>query len=180
MKKFLLILIASCFLSHTVLAQGTTPETDEETNAFGYPDKSLVAIIENTSTKSANKINAKPDCANKQLMQTAQDSLKAFLNIPSRTITNKRRHDLVLKNIANFTDLPIKDININLHRSVAARLVELKINKHLTDDNIKICQSDNPILSTKIYLVIYDKEDDVVVEIINFQKELKPSFIWHE
>jgi hypothetical protein len=112
------------------------------------------------------------------MMQLAKDTLKSFINIPSQTITNKRRHDLILKNVANFEELKIADIDLKLNRAVAARLVELKINNHISDSNIKICQSDNPILSTNLYLIIYDKGDDVIVDIVNFQRDLKPSFVW--
>lgn len=178
MKKLLLAALLSLSINQFAMAQDTTSNTEEETNAFGFPDKSIVAVIENSDLENANQVNDKPDCNNPQMMQLAKDTLKSFINIPSQTITNKRRHDLILKNVANFEELKIADIDLKLNRAVAARLVELKINNHISDSNIKICQSDNLILSTNLYLIIYDKGDDVIVDIVNFQRDLKPSFVW--
>ena len=179
MKKIILTAFLSLFMYQFALAQEADIDSEEE-NAFGFPDKSIVAIIENNNIKKTNKVNIKPDCNDAQMMLLAQETLKTHINTPYQTITNKRRHDLILKNIANFTDLSVENVDLKLNRPVAARLVELKINNHLNDSNIKICQSDNPVLSTKLYLIMYDKKDDIVIEIINFQQDLKPSFIWHK
>ena len=47
------------------------------------------------------------------------------------------------------------------------------------DENIKICQSDNPVLDDKLYLVIYDDLGKIRVDIVNFADTKIPSFIFN-
>lgn len=196
MNKYLALFVLSVFLSQSAAAEEkivpaagnenlpiitSGNETDDdimETNAFGYPDKNLVTIIENTTTDEGAHINPKPDCHNAKLVSEAQAVLQPYIDTNAQTISDKRKIKLVLKNIDNFTPLDIKQVGIEQNPIVAARMIELKINNRLSEQNIKICQSDNPVLSAKIYLIMYDDGDNVKVEILNFANKTIPSFIF--
>ncbi len=179
MKKYLLVLVLNFFLCFTVVAQDN-PETQEETNAFGYPDKSFVTVINNEFTKNSVAVNDKPQCNDVRLLSQAKEVVKNYINLNARTITDKRRNKLILKNVDNFNDLHLNNINSRENRPAAARIVELKINTGLGDNNIKVCHSDNPFLDARLYLIMYDVRNEVVVEIINFRKDIVPSFIWKQ
>lgn len=177
MKKYLTALVLALLLSSPAFAQETEDEA-VKTNAFGYPETKPIKIINGNVPKGASSLTPKPDCDNPQLAEQAQKALIPFINAPFQTIAEKRKTSLILKNADNFTPVELKDINTENHRRVAGRLVELKINNHLSDNNIKVCQSDNPVLSAKLYLVMYDVGDKVRVDIINFSNKNVPSFVF--
>lgn len=181
MKKYLTALVLALILCSPALAQ-ESDDTEEavETNAFGYPDKSLVKVIEGVDVKGHAKINPKPDCDNPKLAAAAQETLRPLIHSAYQSIADKRRTQLVLKNTDNFTPLPLSELTPANHRRAAGRVLELKINGHLGEENIMVCQSDNPILSAKLYLVIYDDGDDVRVDIVNFNTKNIPSFIFNK
>lgn len=181
MKRYLTVLIATLFLCQPVWAEETIDEQEEvETNAFGYPEKSLVKIIENKTQPSLVAVNKKPDCSNKLLVEQAKKALMPHIQNGRQTILDRRNIKLILKNVDNFSLLPTDEINTSAHRRAAGKIVELKINNHLGDENIQVCLSNNPTLSAKLYLVMYDFEDKIKVDIVNFNKEIVPSFIFSE
>lgn len=179
MKKYLTALVLAFVLWTPVFAQeaGDDDET-VETNAFGYPDKNLVKVIDAVEIKGHAPVNPKPDCDDPKLTAAAREALRPFIHSGYQSIADKRRARLVLKNTDNFTPLPLAELTPNENRRAAGRVLELKINSHLGEENIKVCQSDNPILSAKLYLVMYDDGNEVKVDIINFSNKNIPSFIF--
>ena len=176
MRKYLTALLFGLFLPAAVAAQEISGE--EETNAFGYPDKSLVRVIENSFASKGAPVNPKPECDNRRLTDLARKTLEPYIAAQNRTIVERRRTRLILKNTDNFIPLDIAEVSPQNHRRLAGRLIELKINNHLANDNFKICQSDNPILKTKIYLLMYDDGEQVRTEIINFTDKNIPQFVF--
>lgn len=179
MKKYLTALVLALVLWTPALAQESGDKDEAvETNAFGYPDKSLVKIIENSDVRGYAPVNPKPECNVPELAAAAREALRPFIHSDNQSIADKRNNRLILKNTDNFTLLPLSEITPAQYRRVAGRILELKINNNLGDENIKVCQSDNPVLSAKLYLIIYDDGNDVKVDIINFSAKNIPSFIF--
>lgn len=179
MKKYLITLVLVLFLYSPAFAQEIEDEVIE-TNVFGYPENEPIKVIDGIEIKNNLKINPKPDCTDPELATLAQKKLRPFLDVENQSVADKRKTKLVLKNVDNFSELSLSDIKPTTHRRAAGKILELKINNHLNDANIKVCQSDNPILSAKIYLIIYDDGNDVRIDIINFSKKIVPSFIFSE
>lgn len=185
MKRYLSALVLGLLLWHPAAAQENAAPIAEdseetETNAFGYPDKSLVTVIENNIIDKNITVNPKPACNDPRLIQQARETLRPYINANVQSIADRRKTKLILKNIDNFTPLNIQDVKADHNRSVAARLVELKINNHLSNQNIQICQSDNPVLSAKVYLVIYDAGDLIKTDIVNFSDKTIPGFVFKQ
>lgn len=179
MTKYLTALVLIFFLWTPAFAQESADEDEMiETNAFGYPDKNLVKIINTVDVEGHAPINPKPECNDPKLTAAARKTLEPFIHAEYQSIADKRKTQLILKNTDNFVLLPLSELVPAEHRRAAGRVLELKINSHLGEENIKVCQSDNPILSAKLYLVIYDRGDDVVVDIVNFSARNIPSFIF--
>jgi hypothetical protein len=61
-----------------------------------------------------------------------------------------------------------------------ARMVELKINNRIDDSNIKLCQSDNPVLKNKLFVLMYDDNSNVKVELLNLNTEEIPTFYFYD
>ena len=183
-KLFLFAFLLPLFVSAPVMAQetdATTDEQNEELNAFGYPDKSLVKIIENNDVEEKETVRTHdlPECDDETLLAQVRQTIEPLIHFEGSTIHSRRKTVLTLKNVDNFVTLPSEDIDATHHTAAAARLIELKINNHLSAADIEICQSDNPILGSKIYLALYPTQDGKTqVEILNFLKDRIPSFIF--
>ena len=188
MRK-LFFLVFCYFLCFSVMAQDVEPtvqndneEQEEELNAFGFPNKSLIKIIESTENDEAVvRSHPLPECNNDALLKQVRKTVSKYIDFDGTTILTKRNALLTLKNIDNFIILPQENVGASKHSIVAARLIELKINNHITKENIEICQSDNPVLKTKLYLVMYPSEQGKTnVEILNFAKDIVPTFVFEE
>ncbi len=186
MKKYLIALLLVTLFTVPAFANKITEETndfiedEENINAFGFPDKNVIKIIENKINNKPAKILEKPECSDKILAKMARDAAEPFINIPSISIFNKRRNLLITKNIDNFTDLSIGDIPNMQNKIILARMTELKINNNLRNENFKICQSDNPILNDKLFVLMYDNNDNIKVELLNLAIENIPSFYFYD
>ena len=143
--------------------------------AFG-----VVKLIENKHSASDITAKEKPACDDKRLIKSAQDVVAPFITAPNNTILNKRRNILITKNIDNFTEVHIEKIAELESNAVKARIVELKINKKLDNKNFKICQSSNKILKNKLFLLMYDNNEDIKVEVLNLSTDQIPSFDFYD
>ena len=110
----------------------------------------------------------------------ARTTAEPYINTPAISIFNKRRNLLITKNIDNFTDLSIEDASKMNNRVILARMTELKINKKLHNGNFKICQSNNPILKDKLFILMYDDNNNIKAELLNLAIEEIPSFYFND
>lgn len=182
MKKYLIALVALLTCVHPCFAVEQTEDDYEEVelNAFGYPDKSFVTIIENKQVKYNIRSKDKPACEDEKLADMVREVAKPFIDSDAVTIVNKRRNILIIKNIGNFKDLSIDEAYTLKNRIVKARLTELKINEKLGNENFKICQSNNKILHDKLYVLMYDDNDNIKVELLNLAIDDIPSFYFYD
>ena len=181
MKKYLIALFFTTLFIFPCFANEQTEEEYEEVelNAFGFPDKSFVTLIENQQIASHVAVNEKPDCSDEDLIERVREAAKPYVESSATTIVNKRRNILITKNIDNFSDLSIDDAYGLENRILKARMVELKINNKIDNTNIKICQSNNPILRDKLYILMYDNKNNVKVELLNLAVDNIPTFLLH-
>lgn len=182
MKKYLIALLLCLYFIYPAFAQEPDEEDYEEVevNAFGFPDKSFVKLIENKPIESQVSVKDKPACDDEILSEKAKKIVEPFVKTSSNTILNKRRNILITKNVDNFSDLSIEDATKLKNKVVMARMVELKINKKLDNRNFKICQSDNKILKDKLFILMYDDNDNIKVEVLNLAIDEIPSFNFYE
>ena len=182
MKKYLVALLFLSLFICPVFANEQVDEEyeDVELNAFGFPDKSFVTLIENKQIDSQIAITPKPECSDKNLIKKVRETAKPYVESTAATIVNKRRNILITKNIDNFSDLSIDETNSMENRILKARLVELKINNKLDNRNFKLCQSDNPILKDKLYILMYDNNNNVAVELLNLAVDDVPTFLFYD
>ena len=183
MKKYLFaLLLASCFIT-PVFADTKIEDTEDdevELNAFGFPDKSFVKLIETKQLLSSVDVREKPECDNAELIKKAQQAVKPFVNSIMNTIFNRRRNILITKNIDNFNYMSIEEAMNLENRIVKAKLTELKINNKLSNENFKICQSNNHILKDKLFILMYDDNNNVKVDILNMEADETPSFYFYD
>lgn len=187
MNKFLMFfLICFMFFLPVQAQEDEAPLTsealeeipEEEVNAFGYPDKSLVKVIELKAPETTDTGLSKPECSDPKLAEQARAALRPYLNFETSTAAEKRRVSLIFKNVDHFLPLGLTELSPSSHREALGRVTELKINNHLDAAHIQVCQSDNPLLEAKVYLILYDDGKDVRVDVLNFNPTAVPSFIF--
>lgn len=166
-----------------VISDSNTKETtaiteEEKLNAFGYPDKSLVAIIDNTPSNDNDQLAAMPSCDNPKLIEQVLKVLQPYLQNDQGTIIEKRRIALLRKRLHKFVDLDSEVISPKEDLAAADRLLELKINNKLNYRSIRLCRSDLARAKNNVYLVMYFADNKLMVEILNFTngEELKFNF----
>lgn len=175
MKKYLAALLFLLSGALPVYAQDTVPE--EDTNVFGYPDKTVVAIIEQQKQKTKVAPNPKPACDDETVLRQVRETLRPYISTKGKSIAEKRRSRLLMKNIDDFTELNVDDVMPKTYPQLAGRMIELRINNALTNHNFKICQSNSPELKVRFYLLMYDDGANVKVDIINFSRREIPNFV---
>ena len=151
-------------------------QDNEEVNAFGFPYKSYVKTIQGGLLPAITVVAEKPDCNDKNLIEKAQKAVAPFIKLKSDTILNRRKNILITKNVDNFVDFELSTVNLAENKIVAARFVELKINKGLKDDNFKVCRTNNRILGEELFIFMYDDGGNVKAEILNIAGEVLPVF----
>lgn len=180
LKKGLLLFVLGLMFYPFCLWAQEDEEDSIELNAFGYPDKELVTIIENDNTSHASgQRDDMPDCNDPQLLEQIKDVLIPYISQEDKSIRNRRHTRLVMKNIKNFTEINSAEIDIKKDVMAADRLVEVKINFKKRNEDIKICKSDNKVLNIELYLMMYYIDKNLIVELVNLTTE-NPKLVFQK
>ena len=152
---------------------------DETPNAFGFPDKSLITIIEsNEAVITEGGTENMPDCNDAGLLAQLKAQLLPYLETGWSNIRERRKIELTLKNIKNFEQLNTAEITPEKDVVAADRLIELKINQKKRASDIKICKVDSKIIGLPVYTLMYYAGKDLIVEVLNFSAKENPQFIF--
>lgn len=179
MKKYFFIILALFLVYSTSLR--AAENSKEETNVFGFPDKSFVASIDNSQPEKEFSQNVKVSCNDEKLLQQLRNFLDPYINKKNySSAINRRRAFLIIKNLKNFEELDLKNINYQEDTLAADRLVELKINNKFSEEDIKICKASNRFIGENIYMIIYKTSDTFKVETINFETKETLSFDFND
>lgn len=171
MKKLLL----ACLVIFSFVGSYVSAKEEVELNVFGYPDKTIVKVIKTDNPLSESNL-VLPDCNDEKLLAKVKETVIPFMNNELPTIENKRRKLLILKNISNFAEIDAESLSLNDNKAAIAGVLEIKINKNLGTKKLKICKSRNPILTSDLYVMIYEFDGKVNVDIVNFVPNHNPSF----
>jgi hypothetical protein len=110
-----------------------------------------------------------PLCDDYYLMMNVSDGIKEYQkNNPPYNIIELRKQKLVLKNLNNFSEVPVTGFSQHDDFEVARDLVALKINNSLSDDNIRLCKNSAENQEIPIYLMIYYLNYEIFIKILNF------------
>lgn len=184
LKKWLLSGLISGILCYPFVLSAqednTSGENETELNAFGYPDKELITIIESDKATSLKReVVDMPDCNDAKLFEQLKASLRPYMNENDKTISNRRKISIIMKNIKNFVELNTAEVNPKDDMPAANRLIEIKINFRKNNEDIKVCKMSSKAIRTSFYTIMYYIEDKLVVELVNFNSE-NPSFVFEK
>ena len=120
------------------------------------------------------------DCSDKRLIKQLEELISPYVRTKNGSILERRRVDLVIKNIKNFIPIEADDVKAEIDMPLADLLVELKINGHIDINDIKLCKLSNDIVGGTFYTVMFQKDNKINVDVINFTADGKLSFIFDE
>ena len=113
---------------------------------------------------SAIQIPVCEDAAFKQKVMSTVESY--FDEKPISSTMDHRQRMLKLKGLHGFETLKVSAFEPQQNYLVAKALVELKINKHLTDKDIVLCRQTGDV-KAPVYLVAYPEDNHFRVHLIN-------------
>ena len=171
MKKIL----ATCLILFSFVGSNLSAKEKEELNAFGFPDKSVIKIIKVDNQMSESNL-VLPECNDEKLLAKVKETVLPFMQNVLPTVESKRRKHLILKNISNFTEIAAESLTLEKNKAAIAGVLEIKINKNLGAKKLRICKSLSPILTSDLYVMIYEFEEKVNVDVVNFVPNQNPSF----
>ena len=182
MKQLLVLFVLFFLTAFSVKAQEAVDE-NSILNAFGVPEQTLRIIKAPDVVPNQDVIKNFPACNNPELVKRAQEILRQNQkdNIDTGSIYHQRKIRLALKNINNFQDVSLNSFRPKDNYLVAQKMISIKINEYLSDEDLKLCASDNPILKNKVYLLMHRVSDGIKVDILNYPlntPEANPFFIY--
>ena len=110
-----------------------------------------------------------PECNDEKLQRLLDDKIAEYYRkTPPESLIEKRMQHLILRNFHNFETVDTVDFSPDADRRVANRLITVKINNGLNDDEVRLCRTQSDSKLPIVYLLIYPENYTYIVEVINF------------
>lgn len=110
-----------------------------------------------------------PKCNDEKLQRLLDDKIAEYYRkTPPESLIEKRMQHLILRNFHNFETVDTVDFSPDADRRVANRLITVKINNGLNDDEVRLCRTQSDSKLPIVYLLIYPENYTYIVEVINF------------
>lgn len=110
-----------------------------------------------------------PLCSDGRLTeQVIAKILKQFEDNPQPSMVERRHRQLLLRNLKSFAEIPAAGFNRAESRSVADKLLMVKVNNGLNDGEVRLCRSASGSRLTPVYLLLYPENHQTIVDILNF------------
>ena len=134
----------------------------------------------NAAVFTVTNASGVPLCDDNSLIEKVFLFIKEYQSQkPVLSIREKRHKSLVLKDLKSFQEVNPRGFNSQNNIIVANKLVTTKINKGLTDKDIRLCQSKNKGNTERMYIMLYLDNNKVVVDILNYAPQTTElSFIY--
>lgn len=81
---------------------------------------------------------------------------------------DRRAQKLAVKNTAEFEELSVADFVPRDNYRVANRIISYKINRGLSNEDMRLCRGNNPVLKSQLYLLLYPQNGGISADIINY------------
>ena len=112
-----------------------------------------------------------PSCDDKKLIeQTREFVIEYYTKNISQNVFDRRRKHFVIKNIDKFAQENIANYKTEKQRPVSDVLINLKINKGIIDENLKLCKNNSKNKeASDVYLIIHPENTGYRVHIVNLK-----------
>ncbi len=110
-----------------------------------------------------------PTCGDEELKKLVLAKVSAYhKEHPVSSILEKRRQALLYKNLKQFTEVQTEGFTSKDDFNVANKLLMVKINNGLDNNELRLCKNSGQGIAEDIYLLIYPYAYDIRVSILNF------------
>lgn len=111
------------------------------------PDSDSALETSAAATTEAKKPVALPDCNDARLLELTRRQLAAFQAAEGAgNLYDRRAQKLAVKNTAEFEELSVADFVPRDNYRVANRIISYKINRGLSNEDMRLCRGNNPVL----------------------------------
>lgn len=177
--RYLVVLGLLLIISTDLRAAGEAPaesnssptEEVSRLNLFGMPREPITELdaSEEPASESA-ALSKAPACDSPLLFEQVHREILSYQKQETAANTYERRRNLLTaKNLSGFSERQVEFFTPSENYNVADRVIDLKMNQRLSEADMKLCVGTNRVLNKNIYLLIYPKQEDLLVEIINFK-----------
>lgn len=87
---------------------------------------------------------------------------------PQKSPIDRRQRALAAKKDMDFSKIDLTDFKPSDNREVATQMIMHKLGDGLSDEDLRLCASFNPIINKTVYLLMIKKKPQIIYEIINY------------
>jgi len=115
-----------------------------------------------------------PDCEDEHLIRQVISEVREFQTTQkAESIIERRRQQLTLRNLEKFKEVQHRGFTAAQDFNTANQLLMTKINKGISDDQIRLCQADTEGLASKVHLIIYHHNGEYRINVTNIAPDGK-------
>ncbi|MCX4349680.1 MAG: hypothetical protein OSJ76_07860 [Alphaproteobacteria bacterium] len=150
----------------------SSPAVEEEIIAVPSLDDEIVGLdpsVEASAEIYAAEKQKLPACADSRLKELVLAKVHEYHSEhPVSSILEKRRQALLYKNVQQFAEVSAEGFTSKQDFNVANKLLMVKINNGLDNQELRLCKNEGAGKAGEIYLLIYPYGFDIRVSILNF------------
>ena len=110
-----------------------------------------------------------PECNDEKLQRLLDEKVSEYYRkTPPESLLEKRMQQLILRNFHSFEPVDTNSFGPEDDLRVANKLISVKINNGLNDDEVRLCRTQSDSKLPIVYLLIYPENFAYMVEVINF------------
>ena len=147
-----------CFLTAFAVCLAFCARAEEATEEIN--------VVIFASGEKAGRGANRPECNDAGVLTAvAGEIAEYYRGSPATSIIGRRRQALLLKNLREFTEIPIDDFDNADNYAVASQLIMTKVNYHFGNGDLRLCKGND---DSDIYLLMYPEGSGTRVQILNF------------
>lgn len=138
-------------------------------NTEATDEDAPIEFVENKADAQVEIDADIPTCDDSVLIAKVLENGKAFMaKNPPSSIIDKRRQNLVSKNLDKFEEVSPESITAKDDFNVASKVIMIKINNGLDSSKLRLCKSTSKGITSNVYILIYKEYGRINVDVINF------------
>ena len=121
--------------------------------------------------------HALPTCDNQYLLHNVTAAVDQYnQQNPPANLYEKKQQLLLLKDFKGFSEVAADNFTSEENFNVSSKLVSLKINNKLINEDIRVCKSTSQGPAKDLFLIIYPKDYEILIDLVNFNPR-KDNFL---
>jgi hypothetical protein len=116
--------------------------------------------------------HALPMCDNQYLLHNVTTAIEQYnQKNPPANLYEKKQQLLLLRDFKGFSEVSAGGFTSNENFDISSKLVSLKINNQLTNEDIRVCKSTSQGPAKNLFLIIYPQDYEILIDLVNFNTQ---------